>query len=129
MGRQPAAQAGRRAHDAAAFTPQASQRVVSGKQGAGRSASAGGSYVEAAKKDGSWDFLDDVERLEVPADLAEALAAYPEAAQHFSAFPRSVRRAILEWIKQAKQPETRVKRVLETAALASENKRANQYRS
>jgi uncharacterized protein YdeI (YjbR/CyaY-like superfamily) len=96
---------------------------------AGLMSLAGLAVVEAAKKDGSWDFLDDVERLEVPADLAEALAAYPEAAQHFSAFPRSVRRAILEWIKQAKQPETRVKRVLETAALASENKRANQYRS
>lgn len=90
-------------------------------------APAGLAAVEAAKADGSWSFLDDVERLEVPPDLTDALAQHPEAANHFAAFPRSVRRGILEWIKQAKRPETRSVRVAETATLAQANKRANQF--
>lgn len=94
----------------------------------GMMAPAGLAAVEAAKADGSWSFLDDVERLEVPPELADALAQHPEAAGHFAAFPRSVRRGILEWIKQAKRPETRKRRIEETAKLASENQRANQFR-
>jgi uncharacterized protein YdeI (YjbR/CyaY-like superfamily) len=91
-------------------------------------APAGMAAVEAAKADGSWTFLDDVERLEVPLDLANALAQYPEATEHFAAFPRSVRRGILEWIKQAKRAETRSRRIVDTARLASLNQRANQFR-
>lgn len=94
----------------------------------GKMALAGTAAVEAAKADGSWSFLDDVERLDVPPDLASALAQYPEATGYFAAFPRSVRRGILEWIKQAKRPETRSRRVAETARLASLNQRANQFR-
>jgi uncharacterized protein YdeI (YjbR/CyaY-like superfamily) len=81
--------------------------------------------VEAAKQDGSWSFLDDVERLEVPRDLAAALDSRAGAAEIFDRFPRSVRRGILEWIKQAKRPETRQARVDETARLAANNERAN----
>ncbi len=95
---------------------------------AGKMAPAGLAAVEAAKADGSWSFLDDVERLEVPPDLADALARLPEAAKHFAAFPRSVRRGILEWIKQAKRPETRTRRIEETAREAAQNRRANQFR-
>jgi uncharacterized protein YdeI (YjbR/CyaY-like superfamily) len=47
---------------------------------------------------------------------------------HFAAFPRSVKRGILEWIMQAKQPATRAKRITETATLAARNERANQWR-
>lgn len=94
----------------------------------GKMAPAGLAAVEAAKADGSWSFLDDVERLEVPPDLADALAQHPEATKHFADFPRSVRRGILEWIKQAKRAETRQRRVAETASLAQDNKRANQFR-
>ena len=49
-----------------------------------------------------------------------------EARAHFEAFPRSVRRSILEWIVQARRPETRARRVAETAEKASRNERANQ---
>jgi uncharacterized protein YdeI (YjbR/CyaY-like superfamily) len=84
--------------------------------------------VEAAKADGSWEKLDAVEALEVPDDLAAAQAGHADARRHFDAFPRSVRRGILEWIAQAKRPETRARRVEETARLASENRRANQWR-
>jgi uncharacterized protein YdeI (YjbR/CyaY-like superfamily) len=95
---------------------------------AGLMASAGLAKVEAAKRDGTWTALDAVEALEVPPDLAAALALYPKAAEYWDAFPRSVKRGILEWILNAKKPETRAKRVGETARLASENKRANQWR-
>ncbi|HEU4455883.1 MAG TPA: YdeI/OmpD-associated family protein [Longimicrobium sp.] len=94
----------------------------------GRMAPAGLEKVEAAKRDGSWSALDAVEALEVPDDLAAALAGYPDARAHFDAFPRSVKRGILEWITQAKKPETRAKRVEETARLAQDDVRANQWR-
>jgi uncharacterized protein YdeI (YjbR/CyaY-like superfamily) len=89
---------------------------------------AGLAKIEAAKKDGSWAALDGVEALEVPLDLRKALASYPDARRHFDAFPRSVKRGILEWILIAKKSETRAKRIDETARLASKNVRANQWR-
>lgn len=84
--------------------------------------------VEEAKRDGSWSRLDDVEALMVPDDLNAALCLVPEAAQNFEAFPRSAKRAILEWILQAKTAETRSKRIDQTAKLAGQNVRANQPR-
>lgn len=95
---------------------------------AGLMAPPGLAKVEAAQRDGSWNALDAVEALIIPPDLAEALAAYSTAQANFDAFPRSVKRGILEWIASAKKPETRAKRVAETARLAAENRRANQWR-
>lgn len=95
---------------------------------AGKIHPAGLRKIEQSKADGSWTFLDDVEALVVPDDLAVALAEYEEARENFDAFPRSAKRGILEWIKQAKRSETRIKRIQETAELASRNIRANQYR-
>jgi uncharacterized protein YdeI (YjbR/CyaY-like superfamily) len=89
---------------------------------------AGLAKVEAAKKVGSWNALDAVEALTIPPDLRKALAAHPAATAHFEAFPRSVKRGILEWILNAKKPETRAKRIAETAWLANDNLRANQWR-
>jgi uncharacterized protein YdeI (YjbR/CyaY-like superfamily) len=89
---------------------------------------AGMAKTEAARQDGSWNALDAVEALEIPPDLAAALAANPIAQQYFDAFPRSVKRAILEWITNAKKPETRARRVEETTRLAAKNIRANQWR-
>lgn len=84
--------------------------------------------IEQAKADGSWTSLDAIEELELPSDLLVALAAYPLAEQYFLAFPRSVKRGILEWIHTAKKPETRAARIAKTARLASVNERANQWR-
>jgi uncharacterized protein YdeI (YjbR/CyaY-like superfamily) len=91
----------------------------------GRMTPAGRALVEAAKRDGSWTKLDAVENLEVPPDLAEALAAHPRAEKHFAAFSPSARRHILGWIANAKRPETRAKRIAETVRLAAENVKAN----
>ncbi len=95
---------------------------------AGLMSAAGLAKVEAAKQDGSWNALDAIEALEIPPDLEAALDLYSSARQHFEAFPRSVKRGILEWIAAAKKPETRAKRIEETARLAQDNLRANQWR-
>lgn len=95
---------------------------------AGRMAAPGLARIEAARRDGSWSKLDAVEDLVVPDDLAQALAAAPPATSAFAAFPRSVRRGILEWIGNAKRDATRAARIEETARLAARGERANQWR-
>lgn len=94
----------------------------------GRMTPAGLAKIEAARADGSWTLLDSSEAMEVPADLEAALAAHPDAARHFHAFPPGVRKNILQWISLAKKPETRAARIAETARLANDNVRANQPR-
>lgn len=89
---------------------------------------AGLAKIEAAQQDGSWSSLDAIEALEIPPDLTEALAAYAHATDNFAAFPRSAKRGILEWISTAKKAETRAKRIEETARLAEQNIRANQWK-
>ena len=88
---------------------------------------AGLAKIEAAKADGSWAALDAVEALQIPPDLARTLKALPPAAHNFEAFPRSAKRGILEWIGNAKRPETRAARIAETTTLAARNERANQW--
>lgn len=92
----------------------------------GRLAVPGAAAIEAARADGSWTFLDDVEDLMVPADLAAAFARYDGAADAFASFPRSARRSTLEWIKLAKRPETRQRRIETTARRAAEGRRVNE---
>jgi uncharacterized protein YdeI (YjbR/CyaY-like superfamily) len=89
---------------------------------------AGLKLVEDAKARGTWDALDQVEALSIPEDLRTALSEVPDATSNFDAFPKSAKRGILEWILNAKQPATRAKRIEETARLAGENIRANQWR-
>ena len=61
-----------------------------------------------------WNALDDIDALVIPDDLAEALAANAAAATQFQAFSPSVRRGFLWWIKTAKRPETRSRRIADT---------------
>jgi uncharacterized protein YdeI (YjbR/CyaY-like superfamily) len=89
---------------------------------------AGRAVVDAAKADGSWTLLDDVERLVVPPDLAGAFDAVPGSRARWEAFPPSARRALLEWIALARRPETRARRVAETAERAGSGERANSPR-
>jgi uncharacterized protein YdeI (YjbR/CyaY-like superfamily) len=83
--------------------------------------------IELAKQTGTWTALDDVENLINPPDLQEALDENLLAKEYFDLFPRSVKRAILEWLMNAKQPETRLKRITEIIEKAERNERANQY--
>jgi uncharacterized protein YdeI (YjbR/CyaY-like superfamily) len=95
---------------------------------AGLMASPGLAKIDAAKLDGSWTRLDAAHADTLPDDLVAALAAVPDAAENFAAFPPSTRRATLEWISLAKRPETRAARVEEAARLAGQNLRANQWK-
>ena len=90
----------------------------------GRMMPAGLAAVERAKANGSWEVLDSVERLEVPADLAAALGAHPPAAEHFNAFTPSARKMLLGWVALAVRPETRDARIQQVAEAAARNERA-----
>ncbi len=81
--------------------------------------------VRRAQADGSWDKLLAVDGLETPPDLAAALQAEPLAAHFFGRFPPSSRRAILEWIAQAKRLETRAARIALMVERAAQNRKAN----
>ena len=80
--------------------------------------------IEQAKTDGSWVFLDDVEALIVPADLAQALEANAEAKKNFESFSPSSKKGILQWIKMAKRAATRQQRIEKTVTAAKKNKKA-----
>lgn len=95
---------------------------------ANKMTSAGMSMVELAKKTGTWTALDKVEALVVPDDLKNMLNENSAAKKYFQLFPPSARKAILDWIQNAKQPETRLKRIVQTVELAAKNERANQYK-
>jgi uncharacterized protein YdeI (YjbR/CyaY-like superfamily) len=97
-------------------------------EAANQLAPAGRAAVERAKADGSWTALDQVETLVEPADLRAALDTDPPARAHWDGFPRSTRRAILEWIASARTDATRDRRVRQTVADASKGIRANQWR-
>jgi len=95
---------------------------------AGRMQPAGLAAVAAAKANGRWTALDQAETLAEPDDLAAALDADPAARRHWDAFPRSARRAILEWIGNARTAATRQARIERTADDAARGIRANQWR-
>jgi uncharacterized protein YdeI (YjbR/CyaY-like superfamily) len=93
----------------------------------GRMTAAGIAAVDRAKADGTWSLLDDVENLTEPPDLVAALDGVPAARATWDAFPRSAKRAILEWIVHAKRPATRAARIAETVSEAEAGRRANQW--
>ena len=91
---------------------------------AGRMTPAGLAAIERAKANGSWEVLDGPERLEVPDDLAAALASRPPAADNFGAFPPSARKMLLAWVAVAQRPATREARIAKVADAAARNDRA-----
>ena len=81
---------------------------------------AGYACIEAAKQNGSWIILDEVETLQIPKDLAKAFKAYPGSKNFFLSLSKSVRKAILQWLLFAKRTETREKRMNEIAQRAAQ---------
>lgn len=84
----------------------------------GLMAPAGMAKVEAAKLDGSWYLLEGVEQEVVPEDLMKALENAPGAKDAFFGMPSSHRKWYLFWIKEAKRPETRTRRIEGTISMA-----------
>lgn len=62
---------------------------------------------------------------EVPADFAAALRGVPKAKAMFEAFAPSHRREYLEWIVEAKRPDTRARRIAQTVEWLAEGKSRN----
>lgn len=87
----------------------------------GRMAPAGLAVIEAAKADGSWMLLDDVENHVVPPDLATVLEE-AGARESFDALPGGAKELALYWIATAKRPATRAERIAATVAAALEGR-------
>lgn len=86
---------------------------------------AGMAKIESAKRDGSWDRLDDIDReITVPEDLEAALALNPVANENFDNFPSSSKKQYLWWLKSAKKDATREKRLREIVKRAEKNIKA-----
>ena len=84
--------------------------------------------IDLAKKTGAWDSLEMAGTAVIPDDLQEAFDANPTAFEHFVKFAPSSKRLILEWILNAKRPQTRQKRIKQSVEMASRNERANHPR-
>jgi uncharacterized protein YdeI (YjbR/CyaY-like superfamily) len=85
----------------------------------GRMHPAGLMAIEESKRRGLWDYMEDVDALQMPDDLIKALEAYPPALENFVESAVSYRRNVLRWIKLAKTPLTRAKRIEKTAVSAA----------
>jgi len=84
--------------------------------------------IEAAKQNGSWTMLDEVEKLIIPKDLTKEFKAWPGSKAFYLSLSKSVRKAILQWLVLAKQQGTRQRRISEIAELASQELRPKQFR-
>jgi uncharacterized protein YdeI (YjbR/CyaY-like superfamily) len=79
---------------------------------AGRMQPAGLREVEAAKADGRWQAAyDSATTMEVPSELAAALAKNKKAAAFFATLNKTNRYAVCWRVQTAKKPETRADRV------------------
>jgi uncharacterized protein YdeI (YjbR/CyaY-like superfamily) len=101
------------------------KEIVARMRAEGRMTAAGEVVIAAAVENGMWAFLDDVERGEVPDDLAAALG---ELRQVWDGWPRSVTRGTLEWIKTAKTEATRTRRIADVVESARGGVRPSIFR-
>jgi uncharacterized protein YdeI (YjbR/CyaY-like superfamily) len=94
--------------------------IVARMESEGRMMAPGREQVERAKADGRWDAAyGGSSELEVPADLAEALAAVPRAQAMFDILTSANRFAVVYRVTSPKQAETRARwiaRVVEQLA-------------
>ncbi|MBO9614852.1 MAG: YdeI/OmpD-associated family protein [Dyadobacter sp.] len=88
----------------------------------------GQKMIDLAKETGAWDALESAGNAVIPEDLQMAFDRNPTAFENFEKFAPSSKRLILEWILNAKRPETRGKRVAQSVEMASRDERANHPR-
>nr|WP_262916007.1 YdeI/OmpD-associated family protein [Flavihumibacter cheonanensis] len=81
--------------------------------------------IQLAQSNGSWNALNAVEELVIPTEMEQLFQQNVSALENWNKFPKSAKRGILEWIRNAKRPETKLKRITETVQLAAQNRRAN----
>ena len=93
----------------------------------GRMQAPGRAAVERGKGSGLWTFSDDIDRLAVPDDLEAALDAITGARDLWERMAPSYRRNVLRWLKSAKHPETRSKRIADLAARTGRREKVPHY--
>jgi uncharacterized protein YdeI (YjbR/CyaY-like superfamily) len=85
-----------------------------------RMAAPGLAAVKRAKKNGSWDKLNDIERIGagggLPPDVLAAIEAFPGLREKFAALSMSRRKMLSYWVASAKRPETRDRRIAQLEA-------------
>src|SRR5688572_18857659 len=80
---------------------------------------AGQVFIDLAKKSGKWDAA--LKADVIPSDLKKAFDKKKKAFQNFLTFTPSSKRLIIQWILDAKKPETRQQRIEKTVTLAAKN--------
>ncbi len=88
---------------------------------------AGNAIIELAKQNGSWTILDEVDNLEMPDDFKAALESKTNAISFYSGLSNSIKKMMLYWLKSAKRPETREKRISEIVELADKGQKPRQF--
>lgn len=83
--------------------------------------------IEIARQNGSWSALDEVEDMNMPADLEKMFRKHKGSKKNFDSFSRSIRKAILQWVAMAKRPETRARRIEEVAMLAAKGQKPKAF--
>ena len=83
---------------------------------AGLMTDAGEAVIARAVADGSWTILDRSEALELPDELAEALAAQPGSAVAYESLAPSQRKQLIYRVDSARRPDTRRRRAAQIAA-------------
>ena len=83
--------------------------------------------IETAKENGTWAFMDDIEKLIMPEDLKIALDENESSMEFYQSQSKSIKKGMLYWVAVAKRTETRKKRIAEIAQLAAEGKRPNHF--
>lgn len=76
---------------------------------------AGMQVIKAAKKNGSWSILDEVEEHIIPKDLDDAFRKKAGSKNHFLSLSKSKRRVMLLSLALTKRPETRSARIARIA--------------
>jgi uncharacterized protein YdeI (YjbR/CyaY-like superfamily) len=80
-------------------------------EAAGLMTDAGRAVIAVAQANGSWNSLDQIDDLVMPADLEAALGAQDGARAHFDSRSVSTRRMALGWVTQVKSPAIRAARI------------------
>jgi uncharacterized protein YdeI (YjbR/CyaY-like superfamily) len=77
--------------------------------------------IEAAKRNGSWNRLDNVEiTMTVPDDMKDALGKCRDAEKSYEKLSPSRKKQFLWWIESAKRDETRARRINEMIRMLME---------
>ncbi len=88
---------------------------------------AGLKCIEVAKANGSWESIDHVETLVVPADLAEALAENDGMQAFFDALSNTNKKYILHHLNNARREDTRRLRMAEVLEAFAAGKMPDRY--